>query len=150
MLWCCHVATFMLFFIKYLSFEFFPSLSNYAKYPILENSYLSMKHENFSLLLFLDSYRIFSSMQYFQHSPSMHTYLRQPDNCMSLLLNLLCSIVPSLLPSLVLVTWSDLPSSHAPQPFSWIFLVDLMQPCISFIFFTILVVPPSRYFLVST
>ena len=74
-LWCCHVATFPLFFIK-----IFSSLSNYANYLILENSYLAMKHENSSLLLFPNYSRTFSSMHYyFQHlcnSASMKDYVR--------------------------------------------------------------------------
>ena len=74
-LWCCHVATFPLFFIK-----IFSSLSNYAKYLILENSYLAMKHENSTLLLFPNYSRTFSSMHYyFQHlynSASMKDYVR--------------------------------------------------------------------------
>ena len=53
----------------YLSLEFSSFLSNYAKYLILENSCLAMKHDNSSLLPFPIFSRTFSSIHcYFQHA----------------------------------------------------------------------------------
>ena len=47
-LYCCHVTTSILLFTKYVTLEFFSSLSNHAKYLILENS--RFFHEAWQLL----------------------------------------------------------------------------------------------------
>ena len=70
------MATFTLFFTKYLSLEFAPFLSNYANYLILDRYYLPMKHGNSSLLPFPNYFRTFSSMYcYFQHCRMLHFYI---------------------------------------------------------------------------
>ena len=59
---CCSIAMWQLphsSLQKYVTLEFFSSLSNYTKYLILKNSCLAMKHDNSYLLPFPNSSRTF-------------------------------------------------------------------------------------------